>query len=99
MSAWLEAARQVVEKKQFLTVDIATGRPVETVWGEEDEQGMEEVVGPEGAVVLDMLTASMLTQIYDGLNPQNRERFGAMPLPKAVDFGWKLVKRVEEKRA
>lgn len=97
--SWLEAARQVLEQKTFLTVDTTTAQPVETVWGAEDEQGMEEVVGPEDAVVLDLFTASMLVQIYDGLGEANKARFLAMPLPNAVDFGWRLLKRVEGKSA
>jgi hypothetical protein len=96
---WLTAARNVVEHKTFLTVDTTTSEPVETVWGQEDDQGIEEVVGPEGAVLLDLFTASMLTQVYDALGEANKARFLAMPLPKAVDFGWKLIARVEEKNA
>lgn len=92
---WLKAAREVVEQQSYRTVDTETGQPVQEVWGEEDDQGMEEIVGPEGAVVLDLYTASMLTQLYDALGEANKATFLAMPLPKAVDFGWKLINRVK----
>lgn len=94
---WVQTAREVIAHKGYLTVDTTSGQPVEAVWGAEDDQGMEEIVGPEGAVVLDLVTAGMLVQIHDALSPTNREKFASMPLTKAVDVGWKLVARVKER--
>lgn len=43
-------------------------------------------------VYVDLITASMLVQIYDALNEVNRAKFIALPFLKMVDVGWKLVK-------
>lgn len=93
---WLESARTVLAQHGFRTVDPVTGTPVETEWGAEDDQGIEEVVN-DNAVILDLVTAGMLVQIYDALSPRNQEKFGNMPLLQAVDVGWKLVTRAKEK--
>lgn len=87
---WLAAARDVLARNGFHTIDVDTGEPVETQW-----EG-DEVVN-DNAVVLDLVTAGMLTQVYDALGPRNQEKFGSMPLLKAVDVGWKLVTRAKEK--
>lgn len=50
---------------------------------------------PEG-VILDLFTASMLTQVYDALKPASQAKFGAMPLWQALDTGWKLVAKTSE---
>lgn len=41
--------------------------------------------------LVDVVTASMLVTIYDALKPENRMKFGQIPLPRLVDFGWKHV--------
>ena len=46
----------------------------------------------EGHLV-DGVTASMLVQIHDALNEENRAKFLALPLAKMVAVGWKLVKK------
>lgn len=46
----------------------------------------------EGLYV-DAFTASMLVQVYDALNEQNRETFVKLPLRKMVAVGWKLVRK------
>lgn len=46
----------------------------------------------EGKVV-DATTANMLVSIHDALNEKNRAHFLALPLPKMVALGWKLVSK------
>lgn len=49
--------------------------------------------GKVDGVSVDAFTASMLLQICDNLNPQNREKFLSLPVHKMVDMGWKLSKK------
>lgn len=44
----------------------------------------------EGLLV-DGFTASMLVQVHDALNEENRAKFLALPLIKMVKLGWKLA--------
>jgi hypothetical protein len=44
-------------------------------------------------VYVDLFTASMLVQVYDALNAENREKFIGLPFMKMVGVGWALVKR------
>jgi hypothetical protein len=77
--AWIDSARRIVANNQAECLDM-TGNPTSE--------------NTKGAMWLDHFTASMLVQIADGLNVENRERFEAMPLVNAVDMGWKIVGRV-----
>jgi len=45
-----------------------------------------------GWVVLDLFTASAVAAVGEGLNEANRAKFNSMPLPKAINITWKLVK-------
>lgn len=42
--------------------------------------------------IVDAYTASMLVAVYDGLKPENQEKFGLLPLMKLVEIGWGAVK-------
>jgi hypothetical protein len=42
--------------------------------------------------IVDVMTASMLVAVYDGLKPDNKEKFGRVPLLKLVELGWSAVK-------
>jgi hypothetical protein len=72
----------------FQTVHPESGDVQKTRW-----RGDTVTDNGQGGVVLDAFTASMLVQIYDALSPANQAKFGALPLMKAVDMGWKLVKK------
>lgn len=42
--------------------------------------------------LLDATTAGMLLAVHAALNDENRAKFEALPLLRAVSVGWKLVK-------
>jgi hypothetical protein len=46
-------------------------------------------------LMLDGFTASMLVQVHDKLNEENRAKFLSLPLRKMVDVGWGVVKRAQ----
>ena len=41
---------------------------------------------------VDSFTASMYTQVYDKLNPENQMKLENLPLLEAVSLGWQLAK-------
>lgn len=45
-----------------------------------------------GGVLVDALTASMLTKVYDALSVPNRAKFGALSLSRMVAVGWSCIK-------
>lgn len=49
--------------------------------------------GPVQGHLVDAYTASMLSQVYDGLKPENQTRFLSLPLPAAVKIGWQIVRK------
>ena len=42
-------------------------------------------------VIVDALTASMLTKVWDGLNETNRATLGALSLSRMVAVGWSCI--------
>lgn len=97
-SRWIDAARYVLEHG-FVMVepDGSWHPPTEGDWSAMDSPELAEVLGtdvtsPTG-MLLDAFTASMLVQIHDALNDENRERFAALSLLRAVDVGWKLASK------
>jgi len=83
---WIDAARDVVKKHQFVYIDPKT-----------NQFSSEEKFKKKGVIVLDAVTANMLVQIADALNPSNRKKFTGMNILQAVDIGWKLVKKSQGK--
>src|SRR5665213_837930 len=66
-------------------------------WNIEDvrssvEQGWYGQSGVDGTKI-DQFSASALTQVYDALTPENQAKLNALPLEKAVDVAFKLIKR------
>jgi len=47
--------------------------------------------GKMDGFIVDGVTANMLLQICDKLDPQAREKFLSLPISKMVDIGWKLA--------
>lgn len=45
----------------------------------------------DGALILDIFTASYLVQVADRLNEQNKAKFLSMDLGRMVDVMWKVV--------
>lgn len=45
---------------------------------------------------VDLFTASMVVQVHDGLNEENRAKFIGLPFLQMVDLGWKLVKKTQQ---
>jgi hypothetical protein len=41
---------------------------------------------------MDNVTANMLVKIHDALSPDQQAKLAGLPLEKAVDVGWRLVK-------
>lgn len=79
---WLDAAKWVVKNHQYVYIHPKTNDFYE---GHDKKSGY---------IILDAVTAGMLTQIADALKDvKNREKFTSMPLLQAVDIGWKLVQR------
>lgn len=85
-ASWIDAARQVLTDG-FQTVR-PSGEVLQTKWRNDDTPRSQG-----DAMLLDHFTASMLVQIYDALGPEQKAKFAAMPLDKAVDVGWKLVNK------
>lgn len=80
--AWnIETARNVVKNKQYEYVDKITGEIVP-----------EDKVKKGKHVMLDLTSASVLTKVYDAINPQNRKKLTSMPFIQALDIVWKIVK-------
>jgi hypothetical protein len=108
VSDWLEAARRIVERKSAevrqsdgtWTTDIDLTCPecgltdeCSCVIGEVSKSGSKILPGP---ILLDLFTASMLVQVYDALTvPENKSKFAAMPLERAVSIGWQLVDKAK----
>jgi hypothetical protein len=95
---WIDAARYALEHG-FVMVepDGSWHPPTEADWRALDYSEVDECLGtrptaPTG-VVLDTFTASMLVQVYDGLSEANRQKFGAMDVLRAVDIGWKTIRK------
>lgn len=42
--------------------------------------------------IVDVITANMITKVYDALNEKNRAHFGALSLTGMVALGWKCIK-------
>lgn len=40
---------------------------------------------------VDLTTANAIITVYDKLNPQNKEKFARMPIPKMVSIVWKVL--------
>jgi hypothetical protein len=78
---WLAAARTIVERKTAYHVDPQTGA----------------LCPPSRPrrVLLDLFTASMLVNVAGALSPTNREKFTALPILRAVDIGWAVLKKAE----
>jgi hypothetical protein len=45
-----------------------------------------------GWIMLDIMTASMLLSVYNGLRPDLQAKFNNIPLGKLVDLGWKYTR-------
>jgi hypothetical protein len=42
-------------------------------------------------MLVDALTANMLTKVYDALNETNRAKFGTLTLSRMVAVGWSCI--------
>lgn len=70
---------------------------VHVAWEIEDvrssvEQGWYGQSGVDGTKI-DQFSASALTQVYDALSPENQATLRAMPIERAVDVAFKLIKK------
>lgn len=45
-----------------------------------------------GGILLDAFSASVYVAVHDKLNEENRQKFSALPLERAVILAYKLVK-------
>lgn len=97
---WIEAARRIVERKgaEVKMPDDSFRSMNEFDFSDEAEEqyggafpGSKRNFPPDGAVLLDMFTASMLVQVHDALSPGHQVKFASLPLEKAVSVGWKVV--------
>jgi hypothetical protein len=77
-ASWLDAARKVVKNHQMLYVN---------------KNGKVSEDKKSGYMMLDATTANMLVTIADALKKETSEQFTSMPLDKAVNIGWKLIKK------
>lgn len=50
-------------------------------------------------MLVDLVTANMLTQIHDALSPENQAKFDDIPLQKLVDWGWSRTKAASKTAA
>lgn len=102
MTGWLPIAREVLDRGFVVvrpdgtwTHDLAYVPDTDVT----DTIEGGDMLDPDQGVILDRFTASMLVGIHDNLSEANAARFAAMPLDRAVDFGWKLTARVRDRRA
>lgn len=77
----VDSARTVVETHSHVMVDADTGEIVGDAWTKY----------PNG-LVLDAVTANVLCMVYDALSEKARKTLLEMPVQRAVDIAWKLVK-------
>jgi hypothetical protein len=56
------------------------------------DQGWYGQSGVDGTKI-DQFSASALTQVYDALSPENQAKLSAMPIERAVDVAFKLIKK------
>jgi hypothetical protein len=56
------------------------------------DQGWYGQSGVDGTKI-DQFSASALTQVYDALNAENQAKLRAMPIERAVDVAFKLIKK------
>lgn len=106
----IEVARLVVEKKSMILFRPAQPGEFEIKpWegeGEEEEHDLAERLDPppsEGWVMLDLFSASMLTQVHAGLKPENQAKLedfiAKRGLVAGVNLGWKVVNAATAKGA
>jgi hypothetical protein len=76
--SWTDAARWVVKNKQMVYINPKTNDT------SEDKK--------KGYIVLDAMTANMLTKILDNVSGDVKKKFSNLNLLQAVNIGWKMVK-------
>ena len=52
------------------------------------EHSLQEIDG----MLVDVMTANMLTKVWDALSEANRAKFGALSLSRMVVVGWSCIK-------
>ena len=83
--SWINAARKVVETKTASRIDIVTGHLV-----------------PDGrhrkgkVVLLDLYSASVMTQVYDNLGSKAQEKFDRLDVVNAQDIAFSLLEKLRE---
>ncbi len=74
---WIDAARWVYEHKTARRLDRKTG-----------------VLVPEnqrGGILLDLFSASVLVQVYDALNEENRKKLHSLSITRAVKVAFSMM--------
>lgn len=85
-----EVIKKVTDEHQAVLIRLRKGH----VKGQPYEYDVKELFtgNKKGWVVLDGFTASAMLAIYNGLKPENQDKFNLISLPKLIDFTWKHVK-------
>jgi len=89
--ALIHSARAIIERHQAHRIDLDTGH-----------------LAPPGRkqrgklVLMDAFTASMLTQIWDNVNEENRKKLADLAeknILKTIELCWKVARRSQERSA
>ena len=82
---WIRSARTVIKRKQYGRINIHTGHLVPNG---RNRRG--------GVVLMDMFSASALTQVWDALSNEARAKFGSMNVVAAIALAFKVIHSVDK---
>ena len=95
--AWMDSARIVVEERSAKWVHPYTGAILDVP----DENDLPQFSDDQGvsypAVLLDMQTAAMLNQVWQGLSPEHQAEYAEYGLAGAVELGWQIVAKAQKR--
>lgn len=88
---WIEVAGKVKEENSYTFVHVETGEELPDY---EHKPKLEPFDAEEGddtpeAVLLDVMTASVLCVVWDALSDAHKQAFARMPFFVAVQAAWK----------
>jgi hypothetical protein len=92
----MHTARRIVEERSYQWVHPYTSEIVDVP----DENNLPTFTDETGAtypaVLLDMQTASMLDQVWQGLSPERQAEYAEYGLAGAVELGWQIVAKARK---
>ena len=98
---FIQTCRKVVSERQCCSINNDTGLiraeiPADLVEMAEEAEMTGAVMAPCTAIILDLFTASMVVQVYDALNEENKSKFPALinkyGCAELIVRLWKIIK-------